>query len=111
MVQTLQQRNVFSAGDHEIVSIDYTDHLDSGEILIGTPTVTEQETSDLTISDIQINTAPLTILGRNVDVGAAVQFSVKNQLAGVKYRIRVEAATNATPARKFVRDVLIRCEA
>lgn len=107
---TLEQRPVVSAGDVEMVGIDYTDWLDSGELLTGTPTVAEVTTTDLTLSNKAVNSTAVTILGTSVAVGKAVQFKMSGQSAGKTYRVRVTVSTDATPARTAVRDVLIRTE-
>lgn len=99
----LPERYCVSVGDVEMVSIDYTDHLDSGELLTGTPTITEQTTSHLTLGNKAVSTAILTIKGRSVAVGAAVQFSVSGQQADTSYEIRVSVGTDASPARTIVR--------
>jgi hypothetical protein len=109
----LPQRPAISVGDTEVVSINYTDHLDSGESLTGTPTVAEVTTTDLTLDDKAVNTATYVEAdsGDTVAVGAAVQFSVAGgTAANSPYTIRVTVSTDATPARTFVRDVKLGWE-
>jgi len=103
---TLQQVGELSAGDTELFSVDYTDWLDSGESLTGTPTVVEQTSSDLTIEDLAsganqatVSTSALTILGRSVSAGAALSFVVSGQQANTSYSVLLTATTDATPAR------------
>lgn len=110
MAVTLEQRPTISFGDIEVVSIDYTPWLDTGESLTGTPTVAEQTTAHLTFANIAVSTGAKTILGCSVAAGKAVQFKVSGQQAGTKYRVRVTVSTSATPARTAVRDIIIRCE-
>ena len=81
------------------VAVDFTDELDAGELLTGTPTVTE---ATLTIGNIAINTAPLTINGRTVAIGAAVQFNVSGGTATTTYDIKVSVDTDATPAQTLL---------
>lgn len=109
MVQTLHEIQEISAGDTEVVSIDYGNHLDSGELLTGTPTVTEVTTSDLTLANKAVSTAALTINNQAVAVGEAVQFSVTGQVAGTEYTIQITVSTDATVARTFVRRITLRC--
>ena len=97
-----------STGDIELAALDFTDQLDPGELLTGTPTVAEQTTSDLTLADKAVNTATVDVLGRTVTIGMAVQFSFKGGTAGTSYTIQVTVSTDATPARTFVRDVDIK---
>ena len=110
MTITLQQIGEISAGDTEIASVDYTDWLDSGESLTGTPTAVEQSSSDLTIADLgdtadqgTVSTTEMTILGNTVAAGAAVSFQVSGQQAGTTYTVLVTASTDATPARTAAR--------
>lgn len=104
MAKQLEQVPVISEGDVEVLAIDFTDWLDSGELLTGTPTVAEQTTGDLTISNVAVSTAQLTILGSTVAIGAAVQAKVIGQLAATGvYSLLVTASTDATPARTVKR--------
>lgn len=108
MPVVLDQIHTISVGETETVAVNYTAHLDSGESLTGTPTVAEQTTTDLTISNKAVNTATYTEAdtGNTVAVGAAVRFSVAGgTVANSPYTIRVTVSTDATPARTFVRDL------
>lgn len=106
---TLPQRYEISAGDTETVSVNFTDHLDAGELLSGSPTVVEVTTTDLTLGNKAVNSATYveSHTGDTVAIGAAVQFSVSGGTAYTTYRIRVTVNTDATPARTFVRDLLL----
>lgn len=108
MALTLTQRPTISAGDVDMVSIDYTDYLDSSELLTGTPTVTEITTSALTFANIAVNTVAVSILNKTVAIGKAVRFKMSGQAAGVTYTVRVSAATDSSPARTVVRDIIIQ---
>lgn len=105
MPYVIEQWGSMSAGEIRNVAIDYTDSLDSGELLTGTPTVTEVGTSDLTIDNKAVSTGSLTILGNTVATGAAVQFRVTatSGLSGV-YAIRTTVSTDASPAQTLVAD-------
>lgn len=104
MAIRLKQRPTMSANDTEVVSVNYNQWLDSGELLTGTPTVVEVTTSALTLGSKAVNTTALVVLGRNVAVGEAVQFTVTTATTGV-YTIRITASTDASPARTAVRDL------
>lgn len=84
-------------------AVDFTDELDSGELLTGTPTATELDTTDLTISSVKVNTVALTLVvdgeQRTVAVGKAVQGHVTGQDANTGYRIRVLADTDSSPSQ------------
>ena len=89
---------------------DFTLQLDSAELLTGTPTVVEQATSDLTISNESINSAAAEINGDTVAIGKAVMFSVTGAAAGVLYTLLVTAGSDATPAQTLTLRVRLRGE-
>lgn len=90
-----------SVGDTDTVSVDLQDYLDSGETFTGTPTVVEITTTDLTLSNKTVNAAAITIQGRAVGIGAAIQFKVSGQLAGRTYKIQVTGTTTASRTLTF----------
>ena len=90
--------NPISVGAQRVVSIDLQDDLRSGVLLTGTPTVEEVGGSDLSIDNKAVNVASLTIDGRTVAIGKAIQFRVSGQKAGKTYQIDVSCGTNGTPA-------------
>lgn len=102
-------KQISGNGEEEVISIDYQDWLFPGELLTGTPTVTEVTTSDLTIDNEAVNDAATTIDGRAVAIGQAVQFSVSGQVAGSRYRIRITATSDAAVPRTAVRDIRLEC--
>jgi len=105
MAVTLQQIPVVSEGGTRNAAVNFQELLDSGELLTGTPTVVEQTTSDLTISNVSVSTAQLEILGDTVAIGEAVQYTFSGQLASQgSYKVRVTATTDATPAQTLVLD-------
>ena len=82
-------------------SIDCRGKLDSGETITGTPTVAEQTTSDLTVTGITVNVAVVTIKGKSVPIGQAVQFKISGQLvAHSPYTLLVTFGTSAGQTRK-----------
>lgn len=108
---TAYQRPVLVVGETRNVAVDFQDVLDSGELLTGTPTVAEVTTTDLTIASKAINTAALTIDGRAVAIGEAVQFKVSGQLAANSpYTIKITVSTTASPAQTLVRYVVFEVE-
>ena len=102
---------IVSAGDSETIAIDYADILDGSELLTGTPTIVEPTTSGVTLSNKAVSTGALTIKGRSVATGKAVQclaaFSSTEAADTIK-TIRVTVSTDASPARTWVRDVKIQ---
>ena len=113
MVLYLPQRPIISVGDTEKVSVNFTDHLDSGESLTGTPTVVEVTTSNLNMASKSVNAATYieSQTGETVAIGKAVQFTVTGGLANNSpYTINVTVSTDATPARTFVRRIYLSFE-
>ena len=109
MPKILEQQYDLSTGETEVVSINYSDVLDSGELLSGTPTVSEVSTSNLTLANKLVNTATYveSFSGETISVGKAVQFTVTTGTAGL-YQIRVTVSTDSTPTRTLVRDLYLR---
>ena len=95
------------AGATRLVSVSLTGQLDSGELLTGTPTIVEVTTTDLTLSNKAVSTAELTISGRTVAIGQAVQFKVVGGTAGTKYTIRITVATDSSPAQSLELDLTL----
>lgn len=109
MVMALSEMPVVSVGDTEVWAIDYTDILDSTETLTG-PTATEVSTTDLTIANVAVNVAAVTINGVSVAIGKAVQFKASGQKVDTAYRILVTVTTTSTPARTLARHAKFRVE-
>jgi len=106
MVLKIPQRHVISVGDTEWVRVNFTDHLDSGEVLSGAPNAAEQTTSTLTITNTALNSATYTEAdtGDTVAVNSAVEFKVAGGLTNESpYAVRVTVNTNCS--RVFVRDL------
>lgn len=82
-----------STSETRNVSVDFTDMLDTGELLTGTPTVATA--SGLTIASEQVNVSTLTINGRSVAAGLAVQFTVAPTSVGL-YSIEITCGTDAS---------------
>ena len=82
-------------------TIDFTDELDDGELLTGTPTVVEIATTDLTIASVARNVAAETIWpdgpdqpSRIVAIDKGVQFRVSGAVAGTAYQCAVSVTTD-----------------
>lgn len=90
-----------------LVSVGFINKLESGELLTGTPTVAEETTSDLTITNKAVNTSTLTIDGVSHAAGQAVQFLVTGVVAGTLYSIDILCGTDATPAQTLNGEVRI----
>jgi len=90
-----------SSSEVRNVAISYADKVESGELLTGTPTITEVSSSDLTLSNKIVSTGALTINGVSVAAGAAITFTVAGGTAGTTYDIRIQCGTDATNAQTF----------
>jgi len=97
-----------SVGDVDHAAIDCTPYLDDGETVSGTPTVVEQDSGDLTISNIAASVAALTILGETVAIGKAIQFTFSGQQIRTTYVLRVSFATSG--GRTKTVDQIVICK-
>lgn len=77
----------------------FANKLDTGELLTGTPTITEISTTDLTLASVAVSTGELTINGVAVAAGEAVTFKVTGFAANKQYRLLFECGTDSTPAQ------------
>lgn len=93
------------------VAISFVGLLDAGELLTGTPTILEVTTTDLILANKVVNTAQLTINGRKVATGQAIQFTVSVGLADTSYEIRVTIDTDATPAQTLIIKIRLKVKA
>jgi hypothetical protein len=89
--------------------------LDAGELLTGTPTVTQHssvpsDATALTLASKAVNTATIEINGRDCLAGEAVQFTATGGDADAKYVVSVKCSTDATPAQTLEAFVVIRVE-
>ena len=98
-----------TANEVRNLAVDFTDKLDSGEALTGTPTVTSSP-SGLTIASVEANAGTLTILGTTVAIGRAVTCSVSGGSAGTRYTLTVQCGTDATVAQTLEVSCLLDVE-
>jgi hypothetical protein len=86
-----------SVNEERFHAISFSGKLDVGELLTGTPTITEIDTALLTITSKAVNTVALTVNGLTVPIGEAVQCKVvgAGMTPGVRYRILVVCSTDA----------------
>ena len=109
---TAPERPVATVGETNLFSVSLAGVLDSGELATGTPTVTEVTSSDLTISNVAVNTAALTINDISVVSGKAVQFKVIDHVvANSPYKLKITFSTDSTPAQTKIRYVTFTVEA
>ena len=107
-MSTAPQRQAASVGATRNIAVSFSGQLDSGELLTGTPTITEDTTSDLTISNKVVSTAILEINGISVPIGEAVQCSVLGFVsANFPYTLNITVSTDATPAQVLPGKIII----
>lgn len=106
MTILLRPKVRLSVGDIENFAVDFTDLLDSTEVISG-PTVVELTTTDLTIANVAVNIAQIVIRHRTIEIGKGLQFSIQGQKLGVTYTLLIEVDTDSTPARHFERHIQI----
>lgn len=87
-----------TANEVRNLAANFTDKLDSGESLTGTPTVSISP-SGVTAASIAVSTGSLTVLGETVAAGNAVTCSVSAGTAGTRYTLTIQCDTDATPAQ------------
>lgn len=109
MTKILPGVRTVSSDAVEIVAVDESFELDSGETLTGSPTVTELDTNDLTITNKTINSTSMAINGNTAAISCAVLFKISGQKAGKMYNIKYTVATTSTPARTLAWIVRIQC--
>lgn len=97
MPDTAPEIHTISEEESRIVSLDFYGKLDSGELLTGTPTVTEEDTSDLVISGETINSSLVIVNNAERNAGYVAQFKVSAGTAtvGATYDISVVCNTDA----------------
>lgn len=96
------QLNCQAEGETRLHAISFVGKLDSGELLTGTPTITEVTNSYLTITNKAVNTAVLTINGNSVAIGQAVQCLITGVQDGITHEVKIVVGTDSTPAQTLV---------
>ena len=89
-----------SVGDTRNVTVSYHDALDTG-VTLSSPTVLEQTTSDLTLTNKAINTATVDVDDNGstvtVAIGQAIQFTVADgTAANSPYLVRCTATSSTS---------------
>lgn len=108
------QRNTKTVSEVRNVAISFSGKLDSGELLTGTPAITEVGASSpqaLTFTNIAVSTAIQDINDISTPIGEAVQFSVSGGVANAVYTIEIACATDSTPAQTLYGSITLRVRA
>lgn len=109
MTKILPGVRTVSSDAVEIVAVDESFELDAGETLTGTPTVTEIDTSDLTITNKSLNSSSMSINGNDSSASCAVLFRISGQKSGKLYHIKYTVGTTSSPARTLAWIVRLQC--
>ena len=96
------------AAEVRTFTVSMTEKLASGELLTGTPTVTEVGSSDLTISGEALNTEETVIAGGLSLVSEAVVFTVSGGVAGRTYRIQITVGTDADTPQTLIQEMQLK---
>jgi hypothetical protein len=99
--KTAKQRPIKTVSEVRLGSVNFTDDLDSGELLTGTPTVTELSSLSLTLANKSLSSATMTILGETAASSAVVQFTWAAGTTG-NGMISIKVATDSTPAQTLM---------
>ena len=108
------QRNTKTVLEVRNTAVSFSGKLDDGELLTGTPVVTEIDASSpqaLTFSNVAISTAIKTINDISTPIGEAVQFSVSGGVANAVYVIKIACGTDSTPAQTLYGSITLRVRA
>lgn len=97
----------FAPGSESNAAIG-VDGLPAGVLLTGTPTITEVDSSDLTITQEAVNASARTIYGQSYAPGTAILFHREGGVAGRDYTLQVSVGTDASPADVLVGYVRFR---
>lgn len=89
----------FVEGETRNGKASFASKLDAGELLTGTPTITEIGTTDLTFANVALSTAVQLINGIEVAAAAAVNWKVTGFIANKAYRLLITGNTTAVPAQ------------
>lgn len=94
----LQQPTIYD-GETRLASVSFVGLLDDGELLSGTPTVTEITSSDLTFANEALNSSAKIINKKSVAANKAVVFKITGFVAGETYTIEITSGTDSSPAQ------------
>lgn len=81
--------------------LSFANLLDSGELLTGTPTLTEIGTTHMTFSNVSVTTAAMEVNDVQESAGTVVTFKVVGFQGDRMYRVIATAPTNSTPAQEL----------
>jgi hypothetical protein len=107
------ERHCKDESEGKVITVTFTKDLATDEQLTGTPTVVEETTSDLTITNISINTIELDDKGKTIGIGKAVQFKVAGGTVAVGeeyklYTMIINASSDSTPAQDLRGEVILK---
>jgi len=90
-----------SEGDFDVLAVDCSQYLDSGET-VASGTITEKGTSDLTLGAVTPNVAALVFEHKSVAIGNAITATVSGQkVKGSPYYVAIVITTSAGRKKAF----------
>lgn len=101
----------FTEGETQLGYVGFADELESGEVLSGTPTVVDDDsTGVLTIGNQGLNSSEKTVVNTTHAANEAVVFTVSGFTASDQprnggYQLKVTVSTDSSPARTLVKYV------
>ena len=92
-----------------VVSFDMTPRLADGELLTGTPSVSDEDaTGELTIGNRQVNSVAYEEDGDTVAIGKAIQFTLASSATTeTEYTLNLSATSDGTPAQTLTDKLLV----
>lgn len=109
MAGTANQIHFKTTNEIRNVAVNFTELLDSGEKLTGTPSVSVSP-SGITVSNVARNSTTATILGESVPANQAITFTASGGTSGTQYTLTVQVDTDASNAQTLEGKVRIRVE-
>ena len=95
------ESQTISAGDTRTAYVDVTDELITGETVTGSPSVTELNSSDLTLGTPAILASDVVYKETTYPASKGVSFTVTGGTAGVIYTIKATIATTESNTMVF----------
>jgi hypothetical protein len=98
---------ILSIGDASDCVVSFDEILSDGEVLIAPVSVVDAGSdSDLSITNVAVNSTAMSVEGNTVAIGKALCFCFSGQsIEGTPYTLRLTVTTNATPGQTIERAV------
>ncbi len=107
MTITLTERRIKTSNETVRVAVDFTSILEGGDLLTGTPTVTDGA-GVLTLSSKAVSTEQLSINGTDVSAAKAVTFTAAGGTSPTDYTVTVNVSTTGGFTRERLLVIQVR---